>query len=102
MQDSRTICLTAQELGIPKSSVSFLFQTALSHGEAKVAESIQLPDTQLLETFYPPTTKADQEPDRVEVHKKLARRNVTLKLLYDANKSQVVRHAYTYTSFCRR
>lgn len=102
MQDSRTICLTAQELGIPKSSVSFLFQTALSHGEAKVAESIQLPDTQLLETFYPPTTKADQEPDRVEVHKKLARRNVTLKLLYDAYKSQVVRRAYTYTSFCRR
>ena len=70
MQDSRTICLTAQELGIPKSSVSFLFQTALSHGEAKVAESIQLPDMQLLETFYPPTTKAYQEPDWVEVHKK--------------------------------
>lgn len=75
---------------------------ALSHGEAKVAESIQLPDTQLLETFYPPTTKAYQEPDWVEVHKKLARRNVTLKLLYDAYKSQVVRRAYTYTSFCRR
>ena len=75
---------------------------ALSHGEAKVAESIQLPDTQLLETFYPPTTKAYQEPDWVEVHKKLARRNVTLKLLYDAYKSQVVRRAYSYTSFCRR
>ena len=77
-------------------------QTALSHGGAKVAELIQLPDTQLLETFYPPTTKAYQEPDWVEVHKKLARRNVTLKLLYDAYKSQVVRRAYTYTSFCRR
>ena len=75
---------------------------ALSHSEAKVAELIQLPDTQLLETFYPPTTKAYQEPDWVEVHKKLARRNVTLKLLYDAYKSQVVRRAYTCTSFCRR
>lgn len=75
---------------------------ALSHGEAKVAESIQLPDTQLLETFYPPTTKAYQEPDWMEVHKKLARRNVTLKLLYDIDKSQVVRSAYPYTSFCRR
>ncbi len=102
MQNSRTICVTAQKLGIPKSTVSFHFQMALSHGEAKVAESIQLPDTQLLETFYPPTTKAYQEPDWVEVHKKLARRNVTLKLLYDAYKSQVVRRAYTYTSFCRR
>ena len=102
MQNSRTICVTAQKLGIPKSTVSFLFQVALSHGEAKVAESIQLPDTQLLETFYPPTTKAYQEPDWVEVHKKLARRNVTLKLLYDAYKSQVVRRAYSYTSFCRR
>lgn len=102
MQNSRTICVTAQKLGIPKSTVSFLFQMALSHGEAKVAQSIQLPDTQLLETFYPPTTKAYQEPDWVEVHKKLARRNVTLKLLYDIYKSQVVRCAYTYTSFCRR
>lgn len=102
MQNSRTICVTAQKLGIPKSTVSFLFQMALSHGEAKVAESIQLPDTQLLETFYTPTTKGYQEPDWVEVHKKLARRNVTLKLLYDAYKSQVIRRAYTYTSFCRR
>lgn len=83
--------------------MSFLSQTALSHGgRAKVAELIQLPDTQLLETFYPPTTKAYQEPDWVEVHKKLARRNATLKLLYDAYKSQVVRRAYTYISFCRR
>ena len=102
MQNSRTICVTAQKLGIPKSTVSFLFQMALSHGEAKVAESIQLPDTQLMETFYPPTTKAYQEPDWVGVHKKLARRNVTLKLLYDIDKSQVVRSAHTYTSFCRR
>lgn len=62
--------MTAQKLGIPKSRVSFLFQMALSHSEAKVAELIQLPDTQLLETFYPPTTKAYQEPDWVEVHKK--------------------------------
>ena len=67
-----------------------------------MAELIQLPDTQLLETFYPSTTKAYHEPDWVEVHKKLARRNVTLKLLYDAYKSQVVRRVYTYTSFCRR
>lgn len=93
MQDGLSIRVTAQKLGISKSSVSLLSQTALSHGEAKVAESIQLPDTQLLETFYPPTTKAYQEPDWVEVHKKLARRNVTLKLLYDACKSQVVRRA---------
>lgn len=97
-----SIRITAQKLGIPKSSVSFLFQTALSHGGAKVAELIQLPDTQLLETFYPPTTKEYREPDWVEAHKKLARRNVTLKLMYDAYKSQVVRRAYTYTSFCRR
>jgi len=103
MQDSLSIRVTAQKLGIPKSSVSFLSQTALSHGgSAKVDELIQLPDTQLFETFYPPTTKAYQEPDWVEVHKKLARRNVTLKLLYDAYKSQVIRRAYTYTSFCRR
>lgn len=103
MQDGLSIRVTAQKLGISKSSVSFLSQTALSHGGgAKVAELIQLPDTQLLETFYPPTAKAYQEPDWVEVHKKLARRNVTLKLLYDAYKSQVVRRAYTYTSFCRR
>lgn len=102
MQDGFSIRVTAQKLGIPKSTVSFLFQMALSHGEAKVAESIQLPDSQLLETFYPPTTKAYQEPDWVEVHKRLARRNATLKLLYDAYKSQVVRRAYTYTSFCRR
>ena len=103
MQSSRTICVTAQKLRISKSSVSFLSQTVLSHGGgAKVAELIQLPDTQLLETFYPPTMKAYQEPDWVEVHKKLARRNVTLKLVYDAYKSQVVRRAYSYTSFCRR
>ena len=75
---------------------------AISWRGAKVAELIQLPDTQLLETFYPPTTKAYQEPDWVEVHKKLARRNAMLKLWYDAYKSQVVRRAYTYTSFCRR
>ena len=103
VQDGLSIRVTAQKLGISKSSVSFLSQTALSHGgRAKVAELIQLPDTQLLETFYPPTTKAYQEPDWVEVHKKLARRNATLKLLYDAYKSQVVKRAYTYTSFCRR
>lgn len=103
MQDGLSIRVTAQKLGISESSVSFLSQTALSHGgRAKVAELIQLPDTQLLETFYPPTAKAYQEPDWVEVHKKLARRNVTLKLLYDAYKLQVVRRAYTYTSFCRR
>ena len=103
LQDGLSIRVTAQKVGISKSSVSFLSQTALSHGGgAKVAELIQLPDTQLLETFYLPTTKAYQEPDWVEVHKKLARRNVTLKLLYDAYKSQVVRRAYTYTSFCRR
>lgn len=71
MQDGLSIRVTAQKLGISKSSVSFLSQTALSHGGgAKVAELIQLPDTQLLETFYPPTTKAYQEPDWVEVHKK--------------------------------
>ena len=103
MQDGLSIRVTAQKLGIPKSSVSFLSQTALSHGgSAKVDELIHLPDTQLLETFYPPTTKAYQEPDWVEVHKKLARRNATLKLPYDAYKSQVVRRPYTYTSFCRR
>ena len=103
MQDGLSICVTAQKLRISKSSVSFLSQTVLSHGGgAKVAELIQLPDTQLLETFYPPTTKAYQEPDWVEVHKKLARRNAMLKLWYDAYKSQVVRRAYTYTSFCRR
>mgnify|MGYP005887635387 CR=1 FL=1 len=103
MQDGLSIRVTAQKLGISKSSVSLLSQTALSHGGgANVAELIQLPDTQLLETFYPSTTKAYQEPDWVEVHKKLARRNVTLKLLYDAYKSQVVRRPYTYTSFCRR
>lgn len=59
MQDGLSIPVTAQKLGISKSSVSHLSQTALSHdGGAKVAELIQLPDTQLLETFYPPTTKA--------------------------------------------
>ena len=57
MRDGLSIRVTAQKLGIPKSTVSFLFQMVLSHGEAKVAQSIQLPDTQLLETFYPPTTK---------------------------------------------
>ena len=62
-----------------------------------MAELIQLPDTQLLETFYPPTTKAYQEPDWVEVHKKLARRNVTLKLLYDAYKSHKSSDAHTPT-----
>lgn len=63
VQDGLSIRVTAQKLGISKSSVSFLSQTALSHGgRAKVAELIQLPDTQLLETFYPPTTKAYQEP----------------------------------------
>lgn len=67
-----------------------------------MAELLQLPDTQLLETVYPPTTKAYQEPDWVEVHKKLARRNVTLKLLYDAYKSQVVRCPHAYIFFCRR
>lgn len=47
MQDSLSIRVTAQKLGISKSSVSFLSQTALSHGgSAKVAELIQLPDTQ--------------------------------------------------------
>lgn len=103
MQDGLSICVTAQKLRMSKSSESFLSQTALSHGGgAKVAELIQRPDTQLLETFYPPTTKAYQEPDWVEVHKKLARRNAMLKLWYDAYKSQVVRRAYTYTSFCRR
>lgn len=103
MQDGLSICVTAQKLRISKSSVSFLSQTVLSHGGgAKVAELIQLPDTQLLETFYPPTTKAYQEPDWVEVHKKLARRNAMLKLWYDAYKSQLVRRAYTYTSFCCR
>ena len=103
MQDGLSIRVTAQKLGISKSSVSLLSQTALTHGGgANVAELIQLPDTQLLETFYPSTTKAYQEPDWVEVHKKLARRNVTLKLLYDAYKLQVVRRPYTYTSFCRR
>lgn len=97
MQDGLSIRVTAQKLGISQSSVSHLFQTLLSHsGSAKVAELLQLPDTQLLETFYPPTTKAYQEQDWVEVHKKLARRNVTLKLLYDAYKPQVVRRAYTY------
>ena len=74
MQDGLSIRVTAQKLGISKSSVSLLSQTALSHGGgANVAELIQLPDTQLLETFYPSTTKAYQEPDWVEVHKKLAR-----------------------------
>ena len=103
MQDGLSIRVTAQKLGISKSSVSHLSQTALSHGgSAKVAELLQLPDTQLLETLSPSTTKAYQEPDWVEVHKKLARRNVTFKLLYDAYKSQVVRRPYTYTSFCRR
>ncbi len=103
MQDCLSIRVTAQKLGISKSSVSLLSQTALSHGGgAKVAELLQLPDTQLLETVYPSTTKAYQEPDWGEVHKKVARRNVTLKLLYDIYKSQVVRSAYTYTSFCRR
>ena len=103
MQDGLSIRVTAQKLGISKPSVSLLSQTALSHGGgANVAELIQLPDTHLLETFYPSTTKAYQEPDWVEVHKKLARRNVTLKLLYDAYKSLVVRRPYTYTSFCRR
>lgn len=78
LQDGLSIRVTAQKVGISKSSVSFLSQTALSHGGgAKVAELIQLPDTQLLETFYPPTTKAYQEPDWGEVHKKVARRNVT-------------------------
>lgn len=52
MLDGLSICVTAQKLRISKSSVSFLSQTALSHGGgAKVAELIQLPDTQLLETF---------------------------------------------------
>lgn len=103
MQDGVSIRVTAQKLGIPKSSVSLLSQTALSHGGgSNVAELIQLPNTQLLETFYPSTTKAYKEQDWVEVHKKLARRNVTLKLLYDAYKSHVVIRPYTYTSFCRR
>lgn len=64
MQDGLSIRVTAQKLGVSKSSVSLLSQTAPSHGGgANVAELIQLPDTQLLETFYPPTTKAYQEPD---------------------------------------
>ena len=54
MQDGLSIRVTAQKLGISKSSVSLLSQTALSHGGgANVAELIQLPDTQLLETFLP-------------------------------------------------
>ena len=57
MQDGLSIRVTAQKLGISKSSVSLLSQMALSHGGAKVAELIQLPDTQLLDTFYPSTTK---------------------------------------------
>ena len=64
MQDGLSIRVTAQKLWISRSSVSFLSQTALSHGGGtKVAELIQLPDTQLMETFYPPTPKAFQEPD---------------------------------------
>ncbi len=47
MQDGLSIRVTAQKLGISKSSVSFLSQTALSHsGSAKVAELIQLPNKQ--------------------------------------------------------
>lgn len=81
MQDGLSIRVTAQKLWISKSSVSLLSQTALSHGGGAIeAELLQLTDTQLLETFYPPTTKAYQELDWVEVHKKLARRNATLKL----------------------
>ena len=71
MQDGLSIRVTAQKLGISKSSVSLLSHTAISHGGGtNVAELIQLSDTQLLKTSYPSTTKAYQEPDWVEVHTK--------------------------------
>lgn len=74
MQDGLSICVTAPKLRISKSSVGFLSQTALSHGGgAEVAELLQLPDTQLLETVYLPTTKAYHEPDWGEVHKNVKR-----------------------------
>ena len=61
-----------------------------------------LSDVRLLDHFCPPNVKTHQKPDWADIHKKYARRNVTLKLLYDAYKSQAIGRAYTYTSFCRR
>ena len=102
-QEGLSVRITAQKLGISKSAVSHLSHVALSYGGIeKLVQLSTLSNVRLLDRFYPPNVKTQQEPDWADIHKKYARRNITLKLLYDAYKSHAIGRAYTYTSFSRR
>lgn len=103
IQEGLSVRVTAQKLGISKSAVSHLSHITLSYGGIeKLAQLKTLSDSWLLDHFYSTNIKAHQKPDWADIHKKCVRRNVTIKLLYDAYKSQAIRQTYTYTSFCRR
>ena len=91
IQEGLSVRTTTQKLGIPKSAVSHLSHVALSYGG--IQELVQLStlsDVRLLDHFYPPNVKTHLEPDWADIHKKYARRNVTLKLLYDTYKPQAI------------
>lgn len=92
----------ASQLGLSKTTINNLAARIQSGTQEQRQQLAHMPDSVLLEFFYPPIVKAKEEPDWIDIHKKLYRRGVTLTLLYKQYKAQAVRETYNYASFCRR
>lgn len=92
----------ARRLGLAKSTVNNFAARIQSGTQQQRQELANMSDVLLQEFFYPPALNQKEEPDWIDIHKKLYRRGVTLALLYHQYRSQVVRSAYSYASFCRR
>ena len=68
----------ASQLGLSKTTINNLAARIQSGTQEQRQQLAHMPDSVLLEFFYPPIVKAKEEPDWIDIHKKLYRRGVSL------------------------
>ena len=98
---SRTYLEIAEQVQIDKSTVGRVMGAVCQSGRS-AKTLLKLDDNELLNTIYPPEQGSHEEPDWMAIHKKLQRKNVTLRMLFTRYTTEATKDTYNYSSFCRR
>lgn len=97
--------LSYREIGrrnnISRTTVGLINNIYLNFGQ-NLTQLQNLTDNQILELIYPVGATKQPEPDWQKVHTQLARRGVSLRMLFEQYDKEYPGNTYSYASFCRR
>lgn len=97
--------LSYREIGrrnnISRTTVGLINSIYIKSGQ-NFTQLRKLNDHQIQELIYPSNSSKPSEPNWQEIHSSLARRGVTLLMLFERYKNENPNNSYSYASFCRR